>query len=720
MSIKHRVILSILAIFIVILGMFITTWMVTASQKTDSLVINLAGRQRMLMQMMTKQTLAHVLAVQKGAAEQGLKDAVQKTKVVFEATQNALQNSGQAPLTLDPAGPNGFLPVPSAAVRDQLTQVQRLWTDYAKSIAAVLADNSEVELQKLLAADPALLQSINKAVGLLQQESEAKVSRLLMIMAGGAVFAALAVALALLTMQRGLIGPLGRIRDFALQIRSGNLNAAMSGDYKKEVLVLKEAVQDMVQSLKQNMEKARIKGEEAERGSIAVQEALEEARQQENKVKELVERMIAAAGKARNVSERVFAGIGELSGQVETVSKGVAVQSDRMGEIATAMEEMNTTVLEVAKNASRAAEQAERSKENAETGAEEVRRTVESFEHIRERVFALKETMGQLGLQVENIGKIMTVISDIADQTNLLALNAAIEAARAGEAGRGFSVVADEVRKLAEKTMSATVEVRSAVDTIQSQTRKNIEALETTAADIVASTEAAAKSGRSMQEIVTIVEETASMVASIATAAEEQSATSEEINRAVAEVSRIASESAEGMDRSARALVEIASQVEELDTVTQAISGQGSVDMVDTDRGDALIRWTKDLSVGVESIDEQHKILVDMINELHAAMKMNRSKETLLEIFDRLRDYTVNHFGHEEKLFQKHGYPEVQEHLAAHKQFVAKVLEWEAAIKSGRATVSMEIMRFLKQWLTGHIMGLDKRYGPFLVQNGVR
>jgi nitrate/nitrite-specific signal transduction histidine kinase len=138
MSIKHRVILSILAIFIVILGMFIATWMVTASQKTDSLVINLAGRQRMLMQMMTKQTLAHVLAVQKGAAEQGLKDAVQRTKAVFEATHNALQNSGQAPLTLDPAGPNGFLPAPSAAVRDQLAQVQRLWTNYAKSIAAVL------------------------------------------------------------------------------------------------------------------------------------------------------------------------------------------------------------------------------------------------------------------------------------------------------------------------------------------------------------------------------------------------------------------------------------------------------------------------------------------------------------------------------------------------------------------------------------------------------
>lgn len=720
MSIKFRVILSVLAVFAVILALFIATWTVTTSQKTDSLVINLAGRQRMLVQMMTKQTLECVLSARKGAVDQAIRTGALKTMAVFQATHQALQDSGPAPLTLDPQGPMANLPEPSLAVRDQLTEVQRLWHDYAQNITAVLEKDSEADLQSLLAINPALLTSMNTAVELMQNEAETKVTRLLLIMVGGTVFAAIAVALALLTMQKRLIGPLERIRDFALQVRSGNLDAAMPGVYKKEVRVLKEAVQDMVQALKKNMEQARIKGEQAEQSAAATREALACAREQEHKVKELMQRMTAAAGKAKDVSERVFAAIGELSEQVDSVNQGVGIQSERMAEIATAMEEMNATVLEVAKNASHAAKQAEKSMENAETGAAEVHRTVESFEHVQKRIFTLKDTMGRLGVQVEGIDKIMTVISDIADQTNLLALNAAIEAARAGEAGRGFSVVADEVRKLAEKTMSATVEVRNAVDVIQSQTRENIQALESTAADIVESTDAATQSGRFMREIVSIVEETATMVASIATAAEEQSATSEEINRAVSEVTRIASETSEGMDRSARALVEIASQVEELDTVTQAISGQAGLDMVATDQDNALIQWTEELSVGVADIDAQHKTLVSLINELHAAMKTRKSKESMLEIFDRLRDYTVTHFGHEENLFARHSYPETKEHAAAHQQFVAKILEWEQAIKSGQGSVTMDIMRFLKQWLTKHIMGVDKRYSAFFQDKGVR
>ncbi len=533
-------------------------------------------------------------------------------------------------------------------------------------------------------------------------------------------FMVLGIVVVFVLLPRAVLSPIHKIVGAMESISQGNLNTELHLKSGDELEFMAKTLNGMAAKLRESMDDITCKGRETAEEAEKARQAMEQARSQERKVSSLMARMSETAGKAKNVSERVFAGINELSDQVDAVNQGVAVQHDRMTEISTAMEEMNATVLEVARNASMAAEHADNSQEKADTGAKEVLRTVESFEHIRERIFTLKETMGQLGVQVESIGKIMAVISDIADQTNLLALNAAIEAARAGDAGRGFAVVADEVRKLAEKTMSATVEVRNAVDAIQAHTLENIQSLETTTDDIVASTEAATKAGGLMREILDLVEETTSMVTSIATAAEEQSATSEEINRAVTDVTRIASETSEGMDRSARALVEIASQVEELDTVTQAITGGGSVDMVASGDSDALFQWSDDLSVDIAGIDDQHKTLVGMINELHAAMKMGQSKEALLKIFERLREYTASHFANEEKLFKKHGYPETEEHIAAHKAFVNKVVEWEKAVSSGKATVSMEIMRFLKQWLTGHIMGVDKRYGPFLKQKGVR
>lgn len=539
---------------------------------------------------------------------------------------------------------------------------------------------------------------------------------LFLTMAVVAAFAVACAAITLVNLTNHFSQPLHRLGAFANTITSGSLNAELEGVFIGELQVLKSEIENMVHSLKQVMAEAERQKEEATRGAETTRTALQEAQAKEEKVQTMLSQMGDVAERARNVSNNVFTAVEQLSTQIEQVNDGVDVQRDRMAETATAMEQMNGTVYEVAQNASSAAHSAALSKENAETGASGVREAVQSIELIQQRVINLKETMGQLGQQADSISEVMTVINDIADQTNLLALNAAIEAARAGEAGRGFAVVADEVRKLAEKTMSATKEVGTAVQLIQTHARENVDAVDAAAKDIVMSTTAASESGRFMDEIVNIVEETAVQVSSIATASEEQSAASEEISLAVSDVTRIASETADGMSEAANALVEISSLVEELDTMIGGLA-EGRIEEAASDG--PLIQWSDDLSVTIDSIDEQHKVLVALINKLHAAMKERRSKEELMSVVTELKEYTVTHFQFEEELFAKHGYPDTPGHVEQHKKFVQQVLDFEQALVSGKATVTMDVMRFLKNWLTGHIKGTDKQYGPFLSAKGV-
>jgi len=450
-----------------------------------------------------------------------------------------------------------------------------------------------------------------------------------------------------------------------------------------------------------------------------------------------------------------------------------------MAETAAAMEEMNATVLEVARNASSAAESAGHAREKAQTGAKGVRSAVAAIASIEERILALKETMGQLGRQADGIGQVIGVINDIADQTNLLALNAAIEAARAGDAGRGFAVVADEVRKLAEKTMQATSEVGRAVGDIQAQAKENIAAVEAAARGVVESTQAAEESGRFMEEIVTIVDDTAGQVLSIATASEEQSAASEEINRAVEEVNGIAGTTAEDMAAAAVALKELTRLAGELDGVIREMGGEAT----ETDatrralrpralgagrhpasalapnqalrrtsvpasrslasnqaprrtpvpasrslasarangNGDGpMLAWDDSLSVNIDEIDEQHKVLVDMINGLHEAMRTGKGVKVLERLVDGLKNYAVEHFGMEERYMEKFKYPGYLNHKKEHERFVGKVLEFETAFKQGKASLTMDVMHFLKDWLVGHIKGVDKKYGPFFNERGIR
>jgi methyl-accepting chemotaxis protein len=215
-------------------------------------------------------------------------------------------------------------------------------------------------------------------------------------------------------------------------------------------------------------------------------------------------------------TEETSATMVEMAAQIDSVNRSMQALAANVEETSSSIQEMGTSIDNVA-----------RGSESVLASVEETAATIEemtaSIDSIARKVAVVDEVSRQaateageggerlsrviqgIGASGKDIGKIIRIIEEIADQTNLLALNAAIEAARAGDAGRGFAVVAEEVKRLAERSMAATREISTFVDSVQKDTD-----------------EAVTLSQRVLQQIVETVNRTSELVREAHTATREQ------------------------------------------------------------------------------------------------------------------------------------------------------------------------------------------------------
>ena len=132
-----------------------------------------------------------------------------------------------------------------------------------------------------------------------------------------------------------------------------------------------------------------------------------------------------------------------------------------------------------------------------------------------------------------------------------------------------------------------------------------------------------------------------------------------------------------------------------------------------------LIIWTDEMSVNINEIDEQHKKLIKLINNLFNAMLEGKAQEIINKTVDDLIDYTEYHFTTEENYFENHSYPGFHNHKIQHSYFKDEILIFKNELLNGKSTVPMDVFNFLKDWLTEHIMNSDKKYSKYLNSKGV-
>ncbi len=539
----------------------------------DAAVINLAGRQRMLTQKMTKEAIG----VAKGIIPP---EELAKTADLFDKTLRGLMY-----------GNKELPPCEDEKTLNQLKVVNGLWQTFYDNVKKLKINPHNTAALKYLADNNIeLLKEMNKGVKLFEKYADANLRNIKIYALIIGFLTILTVIFILISSKKKIIEPIEKLTEATKQIAAGNLDINLEFNYKTEFDELGRAFEELAKSIKdyQNkllkekesiQEKVNKAVEKSEREKQYLSESVDrivdimeqvsqgdltvqvEIRDDDNEnIKRLFNNFNKLINRIRiiitDVTEAVQAtasASAQISSSAEEMSAGAQQQSSQTSEVASAIEEMTKTILETAKNTNNAVEASKESSETAREGEKKILETKNGMQNILEVTNEIAEVISNLNKKADQIGEITQIIDEIAEQTNLLALNAAIEAARAGEHGRGFAVVADEVRKLAERTTKATKEIAETIQAIQVESKNANESMTTAEEVVKRGTQLADEIERVFKQIISSIENTVMEINQVAAASEEQSSTAEQISGSMEAINNVVNETSIGIQQIARA-----------------------------------------------------------------------------------------------------------------------------------------------------------------------
>jgi hemerythrin-like metal-binding protein len=421
----------------------------------------------------------------------------------------------------------------------------------------------------------------------------------------------------------------------------------------------------------------------------------------------------------RHNMNSVSASTEELNANMQSIASAARQSNTNVDSVQVSIKELTTASREIAENTARA--------------------TTISKKAMADVTSALS-LVSELNDAAKAIDAVTATISEISDQTKLLALNATIEAARAGEMGKGFAVVAKEVKDLASQTNTATKGIQGKIGIIHEVARRTSDAIS------------------AINDVMKAVNEA---VTSIAAAAEEQSVTTDsigqnvvstterikemsnnvsegavavqDVSKSILDVTNLSSAVAQSMTSLNRNASEVkadaaASYAQALEVVSQGADIKRIVagvklpsDVANQGKNATLqlCRFTQDFDVMSTKMNDDHKRIFGYINTIHQRIKEKSEGTALLSTLKELADFTQRHFQREEEAMLAANYAAYPQQKAAHTKLLAKVAEIINALESGGEVDLLETMTFLKDWLTTHILVMDREYGPVLRAHGI-
>ena len=489
----------------------------------------------------------------------------------------------------------------------------------------------------------------------------------------------------------GIVRPIEAITRAMRQLADGDLSVGVPGTERSDEVGEMAAA---VQIFKNNAE------ERARLAEIQVKEAADKLRRQERidvltrdfsgSVNRLFATVSGAVKEVASATDTLHRGVSDTFQESLSVASAAEQTSGNVGTVAAASEEMSATISEI-----------ERQVREATTIATAA---VGQAGQTTERIRRLDGTVG-------GIGEVLKLINDIASQTNLLALNATIEAARAGEMGKGFAVVASEVKNLANQTAKATENIAAQITQVQEETAVAVASIAEISKTIGSINKIAATIASAMSQQGAATSDIAHNAASAA-------AGTHEVSQRISGVSNTARDATCIVEQVGAAADRVFSETEQMQTDVQGFLAEVRSLIDGTDKATEempSLEWHDRFSVGNAALDQDHKHLFRLFNDLSGAMRAGKAKSAIAPILDALIEYTAVHFKREEEAMAAGGFPDLAAHRQLHEAFVATALDVrEKFSRAQNNTLAIETLAFVKKWLIDHIQKSDRAYTPFI------